>query len=268
MTESATSPPAASGDVTVDILPGHGAKLTVQGWEFTRVAMVRGVTGEGHTKLINAVLAVIEEVGGIYAEHPNMANTLIKSFDPVPKTPEEVEVRIIYAQRSRVVTEESQIEVGSSITQVETNKDSAGNLITLSYAYPVNYKGNDKYRGQTITQGGMIKRPVPTSTLSITRRESVSPLTKSQAYVGRVNSDVWKGGEIRTWLCTGITGRSDDSGDSYVVTYSFEYKFDTWDETIMFINPDDGKPPTDLVNNVGIKTIQGLTAVAFSGLGL
>ncbi len=48
------------------------------------------------------------------------------------------------------------------------------------------------------------------------------------------------------WLCAGIEGISNDNGLSYVITYSFHHRSDYWEQTVIYIDPNIGRPPKDL----------------------
>lgn len=257
--------------VRVDVLDGasgrryygrHGQKM----WEYTRVAIVDGITGvSGEDDLITqAVDAVIAEVGDLGASFPGRSYCYIREFQPEPESTECVKVRIIYRDGQ---VDLNTIEVGASVAQVETNKDKDGNPITLSYTYPANYTTNPNRAGTTCVQGGLYTKFVPETTLVVERLEVGSPLTNAQLYVGKVNSDTFAGLAARKWLCTSIIGKSDDAGFSYSVTYTFQAREDTWDQNLIYINPDDGKPPDDLTAS-GDKTIEPYFGEDFNDLTL
>ena len=58
-----------------------------------------------------------------------------------------------------------------------------------------------------------------------------------------------------------------DGGDSYEAGFTFHLKPTSWDKLIVFTNPDDGKPPADLVNGVGFKQVPRIPSVDFAQLG-
>lgn len=261
--------------VSIDIVEGSGVRKTNLGYEFDRIAIVKNVTGVGHSRMIQAIQAVITEVGDIGDSHPQDSSSKIIGFDCRPLSNQEFEVRVDYRYSSVVLVDEIQIEVEGSLVQEESNIDAFGSVISVQHAYPSNYgdngEGNPAKAGRTIQQGGMVQRPIPTVVLTITRRDLFNPLTLSKQYTGKLNDGPWAWGPgdvARTWLCAGITGTSDDGGVSYRNRYSFQYRPDKWDATVVFIDSDTGKPPTGLVNNVGYKRVQITGTANFNALGL
>jgi hypothetical protein len=161
-----------------------------------------------------------------------------------------VECTLIYreSQWSFTPGTETQIELGSSVQQVETNKDKSSNDLKVSHSWTAAEKA--RHFGDSVPtgladpdiQGGQVTHFKPQTSLVLTKRQSSSPLSDSQAYVGKVNSGTWQGGAAGTWLCTGINGRSSDNGDHYDVVYSFQYAPEGWNPYYTYLMPD-GKPP-------------------------
>jgi hypothetical protein len=100
------------------------------------------------------------------------------------------------------------------------------------------------------------------------RREGFSPAFKSRNFVGRTNSGTWGGDPPGSWLCTRIEGVSDDGGQTFNVTYEFQYNIDTWLATVVFIDPDTGRPPENLIEGEGLKQVQVYPRVDFNLLNL
>jgi hypothetical protein len=143
--------------------------------------------------------------------------------------------------------------------QVETNKTAQGNVITVGYSSG----GAD--------QGGLVSKLVPNTTISVTRRESGSPGFKSRTYVGKVNAGSWSrdpGALARTWLCTAITGRSTDGGSTYEVNYQFQYREETWDETVVYMDTETGRPAVGITDGDGIEEYIIYQTANFNALGL
>lgn len=120
-----------------------------------------------------------------------------------------------------------QIEIGSSVVTVSTNKDKEGAAMECTR------RSNSD---TTTNQPVLAQIQVPQTTLRATRKEEKSPHRKSIDNVGKVNSAPIFEGDERTWLCTRIEGRSDDGGESFIVTYEFQYNPDTWDYRAYYIN--------------------------------
>ena len=261
--------------VHIDIVDGNGGSRTKDGYELTRVASVTGITGGSASEvLVDAIDAVIAVTGDIGSSHPGVSQCKLDSFQADAITTNGATVRIVYKEQSPTDDPEyAEIEVSTTLSQEESNKDVNGVPIDLSYTYPTDYKLDPNKAGKTYRGGGTVSRMVPESSMVYTRMESTSPGPKSRAYVGKVNDGPWSMDETsasvaRTWLLVSITGRSSDGGATYSVTYTFQYRAYTWDSTVIFINSDDGKPPPDLVDGVGSKVVQKYLEADFDDLGL
>ena len=256
--------------VKLDLIDGNAGRQTEEGLELTRIAVVTGVTGAAHKKLINAL--AVEGMPTIGSGHPDLATCKLRTIELDSVTGDTIKLRLQYSQRAQggdwypPPEEPAQIEVGSSLTQVETNKDIDGNLITVEYTYPDDYKLDEKLQGKTIKQCSLVSRMTPETTLIFHTTEYVSPGYKSKQYTNRVNDSVWQSGDAKTWLCTGIVGRSNDGGATFKVTYTFQYREDGWDEEAMFIDPNTGRPPEDVEDGVGIKKIKSHKTANFDAI--
>lgn len=234
--------------VTLDIVDGAGGRKTKDGWEFERIAIVTGVTGSGHEKIYNAVNATgMPDIG---YSHPTVTSCLLRTIDTIYVDKDQVKLRLNYKQStvgsSSGGFEADTIQVGSSVVQVETNKDIDGNDISVSYEYPIGYKRSPHDTALTAavtkTDGVFVSKLAPQTTLSFNFLDYVSPESYATNYVGKINSAAWRGYAASTWLCTRIIGVSRDNGDTWQVTCEFQYKSDTWKSTVVFVK-DDGKPP-------------------------
>ena len=47
--------------------------------------------------------------------------------------------------------------------------------------------------------------------------------------------------------------------------FEFEYREETWDQVVVYIDPDTGKAPPDLEEDVGFKRIEFYPALDFNG---
>ena len=198
--------------------------------------------------------------GDINSPHPAVPNCYLTDFNPKPESSEVVTVEITYKENavgdggSTGDPNAKEIEIGTSVSQGETNKDFVGEPVVLEYTYPEDYKGDEKKRGVTVLQGGLLQKLIPESTIRVTIKNQVSPGALSRAYVGYTNDGPWTLDMecvADQWLCTSITGRSSNGGATYTVLYEFAYRSDGWQPTAVFINPDDGKPPPDLEDELG-----------------
>jgi hypothetical protein len=133
-------------------------------------------------------------------------------------------------------------------------------------------------------QGGMVDVPVPISVFRFHRREypvdsrGRTIRQKCKSFVGRGNKTTIDGDPPRTWLCSRIGAHSDDRWQTVNVSYEFQYNPDSWDATVVYIDPKTGQPGDgigsiflpggggDLLN--GIKTFQVIREAEFNDLDL
>jgi hypothetical protein len=169
-------------------------------------------------------------------------------------------VEIFYERPAwQVVADESgqpAVTGGTSIQQVTTERDSQGEPILLSYTYP---DDDPDFPGETKTQGATIQPLEPRSTLTIpVVEETNQPGALSRDWVGYVNSDEWNGAGPRMWMCISAPFTPVDLSSNphkWLLMYSFERAQITHDPEATFIDPRTGRPPADLVEDVGYKRI-------------
>jgi hypothetical protein len=136
------------------------------------------------------------------------------------------------------------IQVGSSLTSSKTSFDNSDAKLTVTLT------------GQP-AQLGEVDIQVPETVIMFERKEGASPLSKSRLNSGKVNSTALGVYGARTLLCLGIDGTSTDGGTSWVVTYRFQYRPETWDATVVYIDPETDRPHPDI--NLG--TLDGVIVV-------
>lgn len=281
--------------IKADIVDGNDGRKGRQGWELSRIATVSGISPllNGYDKVAVAV-GEIEMTDVIGSPHPStflykdlgaglVPVVFLESFEPMSLATDVVKIRIIYREFPFNI---SIYQVGATASQVTTNQgfltdDSdppipEGSLtdITVGHLFPGDYKDNPVYAGQRFDTGAEATKYIPERSITVTKQEvttgdAVSALAKD--YVGKTNSLVWDfqaSDGVREWLCTGITGISNDNGVTYVITYTFQYRADRWDQTVVYIDPNTGRPPTDLVLGRGKKLYAMQEQIDFNGLGL
>jgi len=255
--------------VAIDIIDGGtSSQHVVQGRKVTRIAKVYGLVaplGGTQQDLLNAAVQQVQAITGpLGSQCPGEPNgsTYLEEFIPELLSTDVVQVRIVYKGYPQI-----QIEFNGSLSTVQANLDANGDPITVEYTYPSDYVLNERLRGQTIEQGVMVSRVIPEFTMSFkfttvgsgpagTGADYV--LNFCLSYLGCVNFGVWGSapGAARTWLCENVRAISRDGGTTYEWTVVFHYRDSNWDTLVAFINPDDGKPPSDLLYAVGYKYIQ------------
>ena len=120
--------------------------------------------------------------------------------------------------------------------------------------------------------------------------ETRDPTDISREYAGKCNSGGW-GRDLfaaaREWLCTAITGISNDGGETWQVDYEFAYSERQkdgastgpgWDEFKYYVDPTTGKPPATVeainyaldegVGTGGWKRIKHYKELDFTALNL
>jgi hypothetical protein len=150
-----------------------------------------------------------------------------------------------------------QLEIDSSVVMKKTNiafDTEADNWLPIRITdyRAVDYNEDGTPRGlkpePEPEQGGMVDAPVAVTVLRYSRRElpvdsrGRGIATKSMFFTGRTNSAILAGYPPKTWLCSRIGFVSDDGGASFNATYEFIYNPDTWDATVVYIDPKTGQP--------------------------
>lgn len=227
------------------------------GYEIIRQGIASGITGDPTEQ---ALLAMFENETAVpkYGDpHPELDFVWCNEIEAEIVGPGVAKVTFIYTSDYPFATDPDYIQVdeGSTLTSFETCRDITGADMTVTH------EGKD----QTV----LVSKLVPTRTVSFTLLENANPGPKSELYVGKVNSVEWTydpGSTARQWMCTGITGHSEDGGVTYRVTYSFEKHPWTWDTTQAYIDPITGRAPATLDTD-NYKTFVMYSTVNFNLLG-
>ena len=238
--------------VSDDVQEGSGVGKTADGWTETRVKIVTGLTGSDRQNVADAITAVIAITGDINALHPEISGLRITSFQGFPEGDTICRVHIVYAPIATVVqypdgwdwpdpgTPGSEYEeVGATVETVPTIKDASGNLMTVSFG------------GQQ--QIVKVNKMVPKVVRIIRKIEPTSPKSKATAYVGTTSNS-------GRWLCTSIMGTKnrvteEHPTEKWNVTYSFEWRAETWNHIGYFLD-ETGKPMPGISSGNGIGSFQ------------
>ena len=104
-------------------------------------------------------------------------------------------------------------------------------------------------------QGGTVSVYLPQVSWSLSRQADLSPLDIAKTYTGKINSVPWNvdpSSSAFQWLCTSIIGNSDNDGQTYFVTYSFQFNDDPyWRGTVVYIDPETGRRHKDATDAAG-----------------
>lgn len=235
--------------VVFDTIDGS-LNITENGPVQVRHAKIDGVSTSNSDFSYFAALAQLTSAGITYgAAHPE--NTAIQSAGLAPIFVTDINISPADAQNTifdATITysaptfeqqepgeteSDASIQVGSSVSSGKTQRDKDGNKIVVQLT------DNDDKTGDADIQ-------LPETVIQFERRESSSPLSKSLANVGFVNSASIGVLAARTLLCLGIDGTTNDNGNTWNVVYRFQYKPDTWDAQIVYIDPETGQPHKDI----------------------
>lgn len=257
----------ADAPIKINIVEGERGTYTRKGWQQReRIAIVPRVGGVGAAKLYAAIVRLQADPAnraGFGDEHPGADNCFLEELEPEAISSDDVRIRMVYKFpefQGEDEDDDAVIEVGSTLIQTTINRDVDAQLMTVEY--------DDPTEG-TLSQSGLISIPVPQSTVRYQLRLNASPGGISRQFVGKVNSGGWwadPGAEARTWMCTEIVGRSDDRGVTYLTNFEFAFLEDTYDERVVYIKPETGRPPDDIVEGVGDKTFQVIVTANFNAV--
>jgi len=245
--------------IHIDLVEGNLARETAEyGKEFDRIAIIEGLTGDADAKIYNAFSDLDSGGYTMGAAHPELSSAKIRERIVESIDKDKVRVRLVYRQYAGGYgqTQTDTEEVGATVQQQETNLDKNGNVIHIAH--------NDTDYGKTTT------KYVPKVTFQVTKEEGTSPIATAASYVGKINSNNgWQvSGDQYKWLCTGIIGRSNDGGSTYLVTYSFEYDPDNWRQTLFHPDEITGEIDPESTDGDGFETWDVYDTANFGALGL
>lgn len=262
-------------NIAYDIVDGSGGRKTRTGWILDRIATVYNIdVSVPASKVILYAVDVLNagdlthEPILIGSEHPDREGLYLSDFELAGIDPDAVKVRLVYKEYPFA---DQVRRVGATTSQVVTNRGYFINPDTgvpwpflsdmqVKYTFPADYEGvnKEKYAGKEFTTGAESTKLSPESTIVITRQVRIGETELSRLardFVGKVNKSGWllaPDDPAYTWLCTGIEGISNDNGSSYVITYSFQYREDYWMQTVLYIDPNTGRPPSDVDYGEGV----------------
>jgi len=225
-----------------DVVKGAALTETAEGGiQVTRMFEVSGLTGSRSVKLFNALFAPSIPAKG--DAHPTIPNIFVQTRNVNPDGATTANVSIIYKphndafQQSPDDTQPGRVSVGAVVQSIETNIDALGGPIIVFHEFrDLDEQGNEVSR--VAQQTGTVRKQVPTVTVSVQRKELFNPLQKALEFAGKTNKTEFLGDILDTWLCTNITGQTNDGGESFDVNYMFQRADPLWLATVCFIDPD------------------------------
>lgn len=159
---------------------------------------------------------------------------------------------------------------GTSLNQIQTDKDIYGNRITLSYTYPSDYPVED-LRSQVYTTSINESVYVPRMTMTATGSLYVNyPNQIAQDWAWHMNSTFWAGWPAGYWMCTAcdFTARDIGLGRNHLwkFTWTFELNPQGWPVVAKIIDPNTGNVPDDVVEGTGTKSVDWYPSRDFNEL--
>lgn len=244
-----------------DVVEGASLHLTVDQTEAVRAFIFNDLSGSPAARCREAVeRPATPRIGDAHPEVPGIVCLDINCRALDTKS---AEVTVSYGIPQALdlppdETAPGTTEVGASVQATTTQRDVNGDVLLVEWAPNVTSVNDITPSLPLKKQGGRVDIQIPQPVMRLTRRESQAPWEKSLDYVGKVNSLPWNTGAVRTWLCVNISGTTSDGGITYDVSYEFQYNPETWDATVVFIDPETSKPPGDVEAQlaVGVNTIK------------
>jgi hypothetical protein len=265
--------------VSKEIIADASARDSGTGPELSRGFHVTGLTGDESGRLIDALnQPKIPKLGSV---HPKLGTLFAVERSATMADANQARVIVTYrvpkADAGEPTSEggdlgkgapgvstkdKGTISVGASNSTREVFRDVTGKLMTVGTIIEVDKKVTDPKTGTETTvsvkEADIQLRSAqiiePNVILSVSRVESGSPDQKAREFVGTINSKPL-GGKIKasglgvkgadppgTWLCTRITGTSNDGGSTYNVQYEFQYQPNGWHFLASYINKKTGQP--------------------------
>lgn len=227
-------------DQVVDLTEESGVITSM-----SRKYLVTGITGSDWTNLTDALdAASVPVVNDAAGANTNLV-VLNRRVESIPGSPSKAYVTIEYVDYARSLN--NFVPVGeSSLKQLQTQNDAYGNQIIVEH--------------DTIQQGGEVSVFAPDPVLRLTGVLFTDyPQVTVATWVNHVNWFGWNGGAAGTWLCTNVSYEPMDISQSpkwWRFTFSFQYDALGWNPQAVYIDPQTGKPPADIVAGVGIVNVE------------
>lgn len=243
--------------------------------EISRVALVqlKGLPPNVPSNLAGESIVTIalrnSEVPQPGAPHPVVHGLFVVERFPIIRSRVIVQIEIRYKRPNLEQPPPGEAWVpsgGAGLEEISTQLDRNGTQIITEH--------------EGIIQGGQIHPLMPRRELQFSwSAQADTPGQLVDAYVGKVNSDTWQNGSPRTWLCMSFNFGIANAATT-PVTYDFTANFRQKDDgtvndsgeptghdpQIIFIDPETGKPPSNLVAGEGYKTVVWYDEAVFGNL--
>lgn len=210
---------------------------------------VAGMPADGDVAPGHANLVVLRRRVAI---HPTDAKRAIVDVDYVPKF--DAKFDAIF-------------EGGTSLKQIQTEKDRFGRPIVLQHTWP---NDDADWPNRTDQQGASVTVFDPETTLQTTVKTTEDfPHYISSQWGKSINSRPWSGGPRGTWMVSAVDFvpiDTDASPREYLFRWVFQWNVREWDPEVFFIDPRTNRPPPNLVQGLGFFSIRWYPFIDFSSL--
>ena len=260
-----------SVSVELDTIENALLRQTISGWERQRGARITGLSGTALNRELQALNA-LPPVGSLFAGLPVLIRLESKEITALSGTLAEAVLtyRTPSGNRAPTLDDTPQLEVGGSLETARTDIDKDGNPLLVSYNPP---SGSEFEPVDQHIKEARFQRPSPH--VRLTRREQITGLqllaTKLQ-FEAHTNETEFLGWPQDHWLMGNIDGRSDDGGDTYVVSYPIFFARETWDVRLKVQAQESGSEtlriPDDISEGNGLHTYSLYPRANFNLLGI
>lgn len=255
--------------VKEDLIAGQTFSDSVDGGlTATRTFLVSGITGSASSRMLSALNAVKDLGNDLRQVHPAIGKG---TFKVVSLNVEAVQAGImrVFVNYAEIPDENNiKIQYGATVQVEQTNKEFSKRTknarkdpdkqIILEHTFKEKKEGQEDVNRKE-KQGVFVEVQVPNASVSFIKEVPfdvaiVNGLTRG--FVGRTNSDSFLGDPAGTWLCTGISGGSEDGGLHFLLTFEFQRNFSEngWDASIVFIDSKTDQPVEDPVDGEGVRS--------------
>lgn len=152
----------------------------------------------------------------------------------------------------------------SGAQQISTEKDRNGNQILVEHEYPddddeFGEAWKVRHDSSAVKQGGTINVLTTQATAQATAiLNTYAPLIVALGWQNHLNSTPWGGAVPFLWMCTRVAYQVHNSATTpgkWKFTFEFQYDPHGWKPVAVFIDSRSSKPPQDLIEGTGTKTV-------------
>lgn len=245
-----------SADGSISLTETEGANTAL-----VRTGIVTALV-DGDIDIVQSALTQLDSAGYTANSKPSATSNLqlkTRTIECLPGCTTKVRFRLEYIPVGE--TENNYVFRGvASLAQQQSEVDQYGTQITVTHEFPEDYVDNDKYAGNTVTQGGTVSYLKPELALMATGIESITyPERLAAEWIGFINSTTWRGvSTAGMWLCSNVQyalHNHKTSPKQWKFTFEFVFNQDGWDPFVAFKDPNTGKSPSGLVSGTGYKSV-------------